>query len=66
MSTTIIAPDQDSVVSEIHIAVPPDRVFQALIDPKQVMQWWTSEICQIESFAIEPKKGGRWRYKTMA
>jgi len=37
MASTIITPDQDAVVSEIHIAAPPDRVFQALIDPKQVM-----------------------------
>ena len=28
------------------------------------MQWWTSEQCQIESFSLEPKRGGRWRYDT--
>ena len=63
LAATIITPDQDSVVSEIHIAAPPERVFQALIDPKQVMQWWTGE-CQIESFDLEAKKGGRWTYDT--
>lgn len=62
MATTIITLDQDSIVSEIHIAAPPDRVFQALIDPRQVMIWWTSDECQIESFSMEPKRGGRWRY----
>ncbi|HXZ33764.1 MAG TPA: SRPBCC domain-containing protein [Terriglobales bacterium] len=61
---TSISPDQDAVVSEIQIAAPSDRVFQALIDPKQVMQWWTSEQCQIESFEFEPRIGGRWRYDT--
>lgn len=64
MAATIVTPDQDAVVSEIQIAAPPDRVFQALIDPKQVMQWWTSEQCQIDAFAIDPKRGGRWAYDT--
>jgi len=59
---TFITPDDDAVVSEIHIAAPPERVFTALIDPKQVMQWWTSEQCQIESFEFEPRRGGHWRY----
>lgn len=62
MSTTVITPNQDALVSEIHINAPPERIFQALIDPKQVLQWWTSEQCQIESFALEPRKGGRWHY----
>jgi len=62
MATAIITSDQDAVVSEIQIAAPPERVFQALIDPKQVMSWWTSEVCPIESFAMEAKPGGRWRY----
>ena len=39
-------------------------MFQALIDPKQVMQWWTSETCAIEDFTIEAKRGGRWSYDT--
>jgi uncharacterized protein YndB with AHSA1/START domain len=64
MATTIVTPDQDAVVSEIHIAAPPERVFKALVDPQQVMQWWTSEVCPIESFAMDTKVGGRWRYDT--
>jgi uncharacterized protein YndB with AHSA1/START domain len=64
MASTIMTPDQDAITCEIHIAVPPGRVFQALIDPKQVLQWWTSETCAIENFTIEPKQGGRWRYDT--
>ena len=52
------------LVSEIHIAAPPDRIFHALIDSRAVMQWWTGEDCQIESFSLEPRKGGRWRYDT--
>jgi len=64
MATAVITPDQDAVISEITVAAPPERVFQALIDPKQVMQWWTSDDCQIEAFAFEPRRGGRWTYDT--
>ncbi len=28
------------------------------------MSWWTSDECQIESFAMETKRGGRWSYDT--
>ena len=64
MTAATITPNQDAVITEIQIAAPPDRVFQALIDPQQVMQWWSSEACQIESFSMEPKRGGRWIYDT--
>ena len=64
MASTFVTPDQDAVVTEIHIAAPPERVFQALIDPEQVMNWWGSEECPIESFTMEPKPGGRWSYDT--
>ena len=64
MASTVITPNQDALVSEIHVSAPPDRVFQALVDQKQVLQWWTSDDCQIESFSLEARKGGRWSYDT--
>jgi uncharacterized protein YndB with AHSA1/START domain len=64
VATTFITPNEDAVVSEIHITAPPERVFQALIDPAQVMRWWTSEACPIDSFEMEAKVGGRWRYNS--
>jgi len=64
MTTATMTSDQDSIVCEIEIAAPPEKVFQALIDPKQVMQWWTSDQCQIESFALDARRGGRWAYNT--
>src|SRR5712692_1762585 len=64
MASTFVTPDQDAIVSEIHIAAPPERVFQALIDPRQVMQWWTSDTCQIELFEMDARRGGHWRYAT--
>lgn len=64
MTSSAVTPNQDALVSEIYISAPPDRVFQALIDPKQVLQWWTSDQCPIESFSFQPHKGGRWEYAT--
>jgi uncharacterized protein YndB with AHSA1/START domain len=64
MASVVVTPDQDALVSEIHIAARPERVFQALINPAQVLQWWTSPECPIESFSIEPRTGGRWHYDT--
>lgn len=66
MTITLVTPDQDAVVSEIDIAVPADRVFEALVDPKQVMQWWSNEKCTIEGFTFEAKAGGRWTYDTVS
>lgn len=62
MATAKITPNQDSVICELHVAAPAERVFQAITDPEQVMQWWTGEQCQIESFSLEPRRGGRWTY----
>src|SRR5579883_1714613 len=62
MTTAAVTPNQDALVSEIHIAAPPERVFQAIIDEKKVMQWWTGDECRIKSFSLEPRKGGRWTY----
>ncbi len=62
MASLSVTPDQDCLVSEIQVAAPPERVFKALLDPKQVLQWWTGGECQIEDFAMEPHAGGRWRY----
>lgn len=64
MSSTVITPNQDALVSELHISAPAERIFQALVDPKLVLQWWTSPDCQIESFVLDPRKGGRWSYDT--
>ena len=64
MASITVTPDQDALVSEIHIAASPERVFKALIDPKQVLQWWTTPDSPIEDFSIDARAGGRWRYDT--
>lgn len=40
MPATSLTPDGDAVIGEILIAAPPERIFEALTDPTQLMQWW--------------------------
>jgi hypothetical protein len=35
MAKSIITPDRDAVISEVEIAAPPERVFQALVTREQ-------------------------------
>jgi uncharacterized protein YndB with AHSA1/START domain len=64
MTTTIITPDQDAVVSEIHIAAPPERVFKALTDPNELKRWFTNPSCPVKSWEMDARAGGRYGYAT--
>jgi len=57
---------QDSVVAEIHIAAPPERVFQAIANPEEMMRWFTDPSCPIKLYELDARKGGRWRFATNA
>jgi uncharacterized protein YndB with AHSA1/START domain len=61
MPKTIITPDRDAVVSEIEIAAPPDRVFEALVNREQALQWGNSEAFQIMQWEFDARPGGKWR-----
>jgi len=61
MASTLVTPDQQAVVSEIEIAAPPERVFQALTRSEQLMRWWTNEVCRAELWEFDARPGGRWR-----
>jgi hypothetical protein len=50
MAKAIITPDQDAVISEVEIAAPLDRVFQALITREQALQWGNSQFLSKEHF----------------
>lgn len=52
----------DEIVSEIQIVAPPQRVFEALVDPTQVVQWWgQSGIYRCTKFEADLRVGGKWR-----
>ncbi len=64
MSSAQIATDQDAIVIEIDVAAPPERVFTALTDPKQLMRWWGAEgPCQAKFWEMDARAGGRWRFE---
>jgi uncharacterized protein YndB with AHSA1/START domain len=64
MSTTRITSDQDAVVSEIDIAAPPARVFQALTISDELKRWFTSPECPSKFWQMDPRLGGRYGYAT--
>jgi uncharacterized protein YndB with AHSA1/START domain len=52
----------DAIVSEVEIAAPPERVFQALVDAKQVVEWWGQQgIYLCKEFRSDLRAGGKWR-----
>lgn len=55
-------PNSDEIVSEIHIDAPAERVFQALVDPSQVVQWWGQNgIYRCTKFESDLRVGGTWK-----
>ena len=62
MVTPQQTPTPDEIVSEIHIEAPRERVFHALTDPSQVVQWWGQEgIYRCTKFETDLRVGGAWR-----
>jgi len=62
MPNVIVTPDLDAIVTEIDIAAPPDRVFAALTDAKQLMQWFTNEYCPAKYWEMDARLGGAYSY----
>lgn len=62
MAISTITPDQDTVTAEIHVAAPPERVFQAITDPRQVGQWWgDASQYRATNWQSDLRPGGKWR-----
>src|SRR5437588_794207 len=56
--------DDDSVVCELEMAATPERVFEALTDPKQLFTWWGREpLLELRSFEMDPRPVGWWRFR---
>lgn len=64
MAAARVTPEQDSVSQEIEIAAPPDRVFKALTDAKQLFTWWGAEpSVELSTFEMDARKGGKYLYR---
>ncbi len=64
MAKTLVTPDHDALLTEIHISGPPERVFQAISDPNQQRIWWDNTECQLETLEMDARRGGKWRMTT--
>ncbi|HKU24512.1 MAG TPA: SRPBCC domain-containing protein [Candidatus Sulfotelmatobacter sp.] len=62
MSTANLASEQDEIVSEIDIAAPLERVFQALSDAAELKLWFTSPSAPVKSWEMDPRANGKYRY----
>ena len=61
MATVSVTPQEDAVVGEIFIAAPPERVFQAITDPKQAPLWWGQKgMYRITEWKGDVRPGGKW------
>ena len=62
MASMALTRDGDAIISEVHIAAPPERIFQALVEPQQVPQWWGQVgIYRCTQFEADLRPGGKWR-----
>lgn len=58
---TDVQTSADRITAEIHIAAPPEAVFDALTDPDQMVEWWgDEEYYQTEEAGVDLREGGRW------
>jgi uncharacterized protein YndB with AHSA1/START domain len=62
---TAIHTHEDAIITEIEIAAPPDRVFQALTDGDQLMHWFTSPECPAKYWKMDARLGGQYGYATV-
>jgi uncharacterized protein YndB with AHSA1/START domain len=56
MATSIVSADRDTIVTEIDIAAPADRVFRGICDPETVRR----RAPYIEVFEMDLRVGGKW------
>jgi uncharacterized protein YndB with AHSA1/START domain len=62
MPKTIVTPDRDAVISEVEIAAPPERVFQALTNSDQLQRWFKGESCPVKFWKMDARPGGSYGY----
>jgi uncharacterized protein YndB with AHSA1/START domain len=61
MATVAITPAEHTIRAEIFIAAPPERVFQAITDPRQLPQWWGQKgMYRVTKFESDVRVHGKW------
>jgi uncharacterized protein YndB with AHSA1/START domain len=57
--------DNDSLITEIEIAAPAERVFQALTSPGELGRWFTNPECPVKFWEMDARVGGHYGYATV-
>jgi uncharacterized protein YndB with AHSA1/START domain len=51
----------EAITGEIEILAPPEKVFDALVDPNELVQWWGSaDTYRTSDWKIDLRPGGSW------
>ena len=54
--------NEDAIVETIEISAPPERVFRALTDTRELTAWWGDErMYACDRWELDLRVGGRWR-----
>jgi uncharacterized protein YndB with AHSA1/START domain len=61
---SVVTQDNDTLVTEINIAAPPQRVFKALTDEQELARWFTNSECPVKTWQMDARPGGRYGYAT--
>jgi len=61
-TVSVSSPDGDSIVAEIHIDAPPERVFQALTEQAELVRWFNDASRPVHRWEMDARAGGRFRY----
>lgn len=60
-------PGTDTIVQELVMNAPAERIFDALVDPAQRVQWWNVEgRFQLKQFESDLRPGGKWAMRGTA
>jgi len=59
---SVITPDNGAVITEIEIAAPPGRVYQALTTREQALQWGRGDAFEVTLWEMDARPGGKWRF----
>ncbi|HZC22518.1 MAG TPA: SRPBCC domain-containing protein [Candidatus Binatia bacterium] len=62
MATSVISLDQDTIVNQIQVAAPPERVFRALTDANELKRWFSGPDCPAKSWNMDARVGGHYSY----
>ncbi|MGA8431908.1 MAG: SRPBCC domain-containing protein [Candidatus Sulfotelmatobacter sp.] len=64
MTQAITSFDDDSITTEIDIAAPAERIFQALTSAEELSRWFTNPSCPVKLWQMDARVGGVYGYET--